>query len=68
VEKISLNSKEMALIKKLCQPNPFMPTFPESVMPERFKIAGIVEVHQDGSVEVTDFGADCYIATVHGEN
>jgi hypothetical protein len=64
--KIILGSEERAFIKKLCQPQSFIPTFPERVMLERFRRDGLVRDHEDGSIEVTDFGADCYIASGRG--
>ena len=59
-----LSPEEMAFLKKLCQPEPFTPTFPERVMLEVFLKEKMVKRHGDGSIEVTDFGADCHMATL----
>lgn len=62
---IILTPDEVVFIKKLCQPAPFAATPAEVAMLDAFKSKGIVKVHWDGSIEVSDFGADCYIATVN---
>jgi hypothetical protein len=59
-----LSTEEMAFLKKLCQPESFMPTFPERVMLEVFLKEGIAKRHRDGSIEVTNRGANCYAATI----
>ena len=60
-----MSEEETIFLKKLCQPNKFKPTFPEIVMLELFRKFKIVKEHSDGSVEVTKFGADCYLATIN---
>jgi hypothetical protein len=59
-----LNPEQIAFLKKLCQPKPFVPTFPERVMLEIFLKEKIAKRHRDGSIEVTKYGADCYVATL----
>jgi hypothetical protein len=56
-----LSPEEARFVKKLCQPSAFTPTFAERVMLEVFLKDGLVKRHRDGSVEVTEYGADCYI-------
>jgi hypothetical protein len=60
-----LSPEEIVFLKKLCRPAPFTPTFPEQVMLELFLKEKIVKRHRDGSVEVTEHGADCYAATLN---
>jgi len=60
-----LSPEEIVFLKKLCRPESFTPTFPERVMLEVFLKEKIVKRHRDGSIEVTDHGADCYAATLN---
>ena len=57
------SQSELAFAEKLCQPEPFRPTVDEIVMLEIFKTLGIAKQHKDDSVELTEYGADCVIAT-----
>lgn len=59
-----LRQDEMALVKKLCQPDSFETTPLERVLIKAFVAAKIVKEYADGSLEVTNHGADCYIATL----
>jgi hypothetical protein len=59
-----LSPEEMEFLKKLCKAESFTPTFPERVMLEVFIKEKMVKSHRDGSLEVTNHGADCYIATL----
>jgi hypothetical protein len=61
-----LSAEELSLIKKLCQPEPFFPTLTERTILECFKKQGIVKVHRDGSVEVTERGAERYVESKYG--
>ena len=61
-----LSPAELVFLKKLCQPAPFVPTPEERAIFEDFKKQGIVRVHDDGSLEVTDLGADCYVESRYG--
>ena len=64
-EKI-LSAAELFLLRKLCQPESFVPTSDERAILEDFKKRGIVKVHRDGSIEVTGRGADRYIESRYG--
>jgi len=55
---------EIAFLLKLCQPKAFEPTVAEREMLEVFLKERIAKRHRDGSIEVTDRGADVYAATV----
>lgn len=61
-----LSAAELLLVKKLCQPVPFTPSSEERVIIEDFKKTGIVKIHGDGSIEVTEHGADRYIESRYG--
>jgi len=65
-DKKILSAGELSLLKKLCQPAPFAPTSEERTILEDFKKQGIVKVHKDGSIEVTDHGADRYVESRYG--
>ena len=54
----------MAFLKKLCQPKPFEPSDDESKMLAEFRMRKIIKDYSDGSVEVTNFGANCYAAMI----
>jgi len=58
-----LSQPEFAFALKLCQPEPFKPTVDEIVMLEIFKALGIARERKNGRVELTEYGADCLIAT-----
>ena len=59
-----LTEAEMAFLKKLCRPKPFEPTAAERVLLQLFIHEGIAKRHSDGSIEVTNHGADVYAATI----
>jgi hypothetical protein len=61
-----LSPAELVLVRKLCRPAPFMPTSEERAILEEFKKEGIVKVHRDGSIEVTEHGADRAIESRYG--
>ena len=65
-DKKILSAGQLSLLRKLCQPAPFAPTSEERAILEEFKKRKIVKVHGDGSVEVTDHGADRYIESRYG--
>jgi len=58
-----LSQSELAFAEKLCQPEPFRPTVDEIVMLETFKALGIARERKNSRVELTEYGADCLIAT-----
>ena len=57
------SQSELAFAEKLCRPEPFRPTVDEIVMLETFKALGIAKERKNGQVELTEYGADCVIAT-----
>jgi hypothetical protein len=59
-----LSQDEIIFLKKLCRPDPFAPTSFEVAILGIFRKEGIVKTFKDGSVEVTDRGAECYAATL----
>jgi len=59
-----LRQDEMVFAKKLCQPTPFEPTPAERVLLQLFINEKLARRHVDGSLELTNLGADCYIATL----
>lgn len=62
---MKLKNDEVALIKKLCQPNAFWATPEEAAALKSLRLRGFVMRHRDGSFEVTDRGADAYIDSVY---
>jgi hypothetical protein len=59
-----LTEPQTDFLRKLCRPNPFTPTADESKMIREFAAKKIVKGHNDGSIEVTNFGADCFALTL----
>lgn len=59
-----LRQDEMALVKKLCKLEPFEPNPAEQILLKAFLASGITKKYKDRSIEVTNLGADCYIATL----
>ena len=59
-----LTAVETALINKLSRPESFQASEEELEILGSFLARKIVRKHRDGSLEVTDHGADCYIETL----
>jgi hypothetical protein len=61
---IKLTETQTDFLRKLCRPTPFTPTADESKMAGDFLAKKIVKGHNDGSIEVTNFGAACFAFTL----
>lgn len=57
----ALGPEEMSLVKKLCRPEAFAATVEECAIMAQFMKDGIVKSHNDGTIELTEKGADLYI-------